>query len=284
MNELLLVLLLISDPSARPAADAIAQRITDQAGVQVRVVIGPDALAELKKHDVTDGDLTTQAAVGIALTNTDHKLAIVQLDRQERGGNVVFHTTVWSLGHRDQHVAIAGNPRRGAGETKPVETKPVDVKPVDAKPVEAKPADEKPAETAKPASSSNDPLDSVGRGVIGILAPWLAAAGGTPAAAIEGRLAGLADKLEWKTILSLTDDVAKPSARQRYYRVLALVRSDRPADAEKAFLEFKAAQPTHVLLTALDDLLHPTPKAAGASAGPDINNDPAPDDGSNTLR
>lgn len=264
MNELLLVLILLSDPSARPAADAVAQRIADQSGTQVRVLIGAEALAELKKHDVTDGDLAKQAAIGVALTGHDHKLAVVRLEREERGGNIVIESVVWSLGHREQHVAIAGVPRNPAPVAKPLSEKT-------------------PPETPPAKPGVNDPLDSVSRGVIGILAPWLVTAGGSPSAEIEGRLAGLADTSDWKLILSLTDQIAKPTPRQRYYRIMALVRTDRLADAEAGYQAFRTAQPTHVLLTALDSLLHPEVKAPNAPIGPDINNDPANDDGSNVL-
>lgn len=265
MNEFLLVLILLSDPSARPAADAVALRIADQSGTQVRVLIGAEALAELKKHDVTDADLAKQPPVGLALTAHERKLAIVRLDREERGGNIVIQSVIWSLGHREQHVAIAGVPSRS-----PVIAKP----PVGTAPIETPPA--------KP--GVNDPLDVVGRGVISILAPWLASAGGTPAGEIESRLAGLADSGDWKQILSATETLEKPTARQRYYRIMALVHSDRLADAEAEYQAFRTAQPTHVLLTALDSLLHPEVKAPGAPLGPDINNDPAADDGSNVLR
>ena len=275
MNELLLVLILLSDPSARPAADAVAQRIGDQAGTQVRVLIGAEALAELKKHDVTDADLAKQAPVGIALTSHDHKLAIVRLDREERGGNIVIESITWSLGHREQHVAIAGVPRFPPAVAK---------LPADKPPADKTPGDKTAAETPVAKPGVNDPLDSVSRGVIGILAPWLATAGGSPAAEIEGRLAGLADTGDWKLILSLTERVEKPTARQRYYRIMALVHSDRLPEAEAEYQTFRTAQPTHVLLTALDSLLHPEVKAVGAPLGPDINNDPATDDGSNVLR
>ena len=280
MNEFLLVLILLSDPSARPAADGIAQRIDDQAGSQVHVLIGAEALAELKKHDVTDGDLANQPAIGVALTGHDHKLAVVRLDREERGGNIVIQSVVWSLGHRETHVAISGAPRHAAApETKPLlDSKP----PVDGtSPFDGKPA-AKPAVENKPIGDIRDPLDSVQRGVIAILTPWLGAAGGMPTAEIESRLAGLADTGDWKQIISLTEALPKPSARQRYYRIVALVHSDRQADAEADFQLFRLTQPTHVLLTALDGLLHPTAKPAG-NAGPDINNDPATDDGANVL-
>ncbi len=275
MNEFLLVLILLSDPSARPAADSIAQRIADQAGSQVHVLIGTEALAELKKHDVTDADLANQAAIGVALTSHDHKLALVRLDRDERGGNIVIQSIVWSLGHRETHVAISGAPRRTTSETKPH----VDGKPL----VEGKaPVDGKAPVESKPVSEVRDPLDSVQRGVMAILSPWLGAAGGMPAAEIESRLAGLADSGEWKLILNLTEGLPTPTARQRYYRILALVHSDRQADAEADFQLFRLTQPTHVLLTALDSLLHPLAKPAGG-AGPDINNDAATDDGANVL-
>ena len=265
MNEFLLVLILLADPGARPAADSLAQRITDQAGSQVHVLIGAEALAELKKHDVTAADLANQPAIGMALTSHDHKLAVVRLDREERGSNIVIESAVWALGHRETHVAISGGNRHAAPPTKPA---------VDGQPPIT------PAVT--PAAGANDPLDSVQRGVIAILTPWLGTAGGTPAAEVENRLAGLADNSDWKQILSLTETLPTPSPRQRYYRILALVHSDRLADAETAYQSFRAAQPTHVLLNALDSLLHPTQKPVGP-AGPDINNDPAADDGGNVL-
>jgi hypothetical protein len=265
MNEFLLVLILLADPSARPAADSIAQRITDQAGSQVHVLIGAEALAELKKHDVTAADLANQPAIGMALTSHDHKLAVVRIDREERGGNIVIESAVWALGHRETHVAIAGANRRHAPPSKPE---------VDGQP---------PLTSAGiPPAEANDPLDSVQRGVIAILTPWLGTAGGTPAAEVENRLAGLADHDDWKQIISLTETLPTPSPRQRYYRILALVHSNRHVEAETAYQSFRAAQPTHVLLSALDNLLHPPQKPVGP-AGPDINNDPATDDGANVL-
>lgn len=250
MNELLLVLLLITDPSAQPAADAVSQRLTDSGA---RVVVGAEALTLLKERGVTDADLTSQAAVGPALTTKDRKLAVVRLDRQFRGGNVTIESQVWAAGSKELHVAIAGTTHLVPGK--------------DGAPDRVVP---------------DEPIDSVARGVGTILAPWLAASGTAPAQEVEGQLASLSDKADWKRIIEITEAREKPSPRIRYYRVIALMRSERAADAETAYQEFAKAAPNHVLLAALDDLLHPKAKADGSVH--DINEEQPADDGSNVLR
>ncbi len=246
MNELLLVLLLITDPAAKPAADAVAQRVTDQGAA--RVVIGPEALAKLREFGVTDADLSTQAAVGTSLTGGHPALAVVRIEREEKGGNIVYQSIVWAGGKREQHVAINGNP----GPTTP----------------------------GRPAAA--DPIDSVVRGIGEILAPWLAARGRAPAVDVDAQLAGLADRQEWARILNLTDGAAAPSARGRYYRALALHFSGRGSEAEAALTAFRAAAPDHVLLQALERTLHP--ERATHQDEVDINNAATEDDGSNVLR
>lgn len=250
MNDLLLVLLLLTDPSAQPTADAVSQRLTDSGA---RVVVGAEALKLLKERGVTDADLTAQATVGTALTIKDRKLAVVRLDRQVRGGNVTIQSQVWAAGSKDLHVAISGGQHVVPGK------------------------DGSPDRTVP-----DEPTDSVARGVGTILAPWLAAAGAAPAQEVEGQLASLSDKADWKRIIALTDAQEKPSPRVRYYRVIALLRSERAADAEAAYQEFAKAAPTHVLLAALDGLLHP--KAKAGKDGPDVNDAHVEDDGSNVLR
>ena len=250
MNDLLLVLLLLTDPSAQPAADAVSQRLTDSGA---RVVVGAEALKLLKERGVNDADLTSQATVGTALTTKDRKLAVVRLDRQVRGGNVAIESQVWAAGSKELHVAISGTQHVVPGK--------------DGAPDRVVP---------------DEPLDSVARGVGTILAPWLAASGSAPAQEVEGQLAGLADKADWKRIIALTEAQATPSPRIRYYRVIALMRSDRAAEAEAAYQEFAKASPNHVLLAALDELLHP--KAKSGKDGTDVNDAHVEDDGSNILR
>ena len=255
MNELLLVLILLTDPAGRPVAEAVAQRETDQGAA--KVVIGPDALTQLKAYGLTDADLTAQPNLGTTLTAKERKLAIVRIDRQVRGGNSIIQTVVWAGGHREQHVAISGQRR------------PVPLKPNEPAPL-------------VPQTEPVDPLDSVARGIGGILAPWEAASGASPAAEVENQLAGLSDQKEWAKIISLTAETKAPTPRIRYYRILALQRSERQAEAEAAFKEFRTAAPKHILIDALDQELHPVTKIPGS--GLDINNAPIIDDGTNVLR
>lgn len=256
MNELLLVLILLTDPSARPAADAVVQRITDQGGA--RVVIGPEAMAQLKERGITDADLTSQAGVGPALTAKEGRLAVVRIDRLVRGGNVVIESVVWAGGHRESYVAISGSTRT-----------------IPAVPPTAgsagTPAKVEPA----------DPLDAVARGVGNILTPWMAAGGVTPSQEVEGQLAGLSDRADWPRIIALTDAIEQPSPRVRYYRVIALHYAERKTDAETAYQAFLKVAPHHLLLTPLDQLLHPVAKTKDGEI--DINNAAAADDGSNVL-
>lgn len=256
MNDLLLILVLLTDPSSRPTAEAIATRLKDQ-GVAARVVIGPEAVTILQERGVADADLTTQPAIGTALTGKDLKFAVVRLDRQERGGNIVVEARVWAGGHQDRQVAISG--------TKVLTTDP------------AKP-------DAPPVMKLQDPVDNTVRGVVAMLAPWLAAGGSSPAAETENQLAGFADQNEWQKIIVQTDNVAKPTPRQRYYRILALVHTERRPEAEAAVAAFRAEKPNHVLLNALDDLLAPVVKPYPEPHEPDINNATVEDDGGNVLK
>ena len=256
MNDLLLILVLLTDPASRPTAEAIATRLSDQ-GIAAKVVIGPDAYAILKERGVDDADLISQPAVGVALTGKDLKFAVIRLDRQERGGNVVVETRLWAGGHQDRQVAISGTMAPVKDPAKP----------------------DAPAEM-----KLQDPLDTTVRGTIAMLAPWLAAGGKSPAAETENKLAACAESNEWNKIIVMTDTVAAPTPRQRYYRILALVRMDRRPEAETAVAAFRAEKPNHVLLNALDDLLVPVVKPYPTPHEPDINNATPVDDGGNTLR
>jgi hypothetical protein len=250
MNELLLVLILLTDPSARPAADAVVQRLTDQGGA--RVVVGADAMTQLKERGITDADLMAQPAVGLALTTKERKLAVVRIDRQLRGGNIVIDSIVWAGGRREGYVAISGTPK----------TVPSTVP------------------GAPPKIEAAEPLDAVARGVGNILTPWMAAGGANPSQEVEGQLAGLSDRADWSRIIALTETLPQPSPRVRYYRILALHHVERHADAETAYQEFLKVAPHHLLLTPLEQLLHPSAKKDGEI---DINNATPVDDGSNVM-
>ena len=249
MNQLLLVIILLTDPSAQPAADALSGRL---ASPSTQVVIGPQALAALKERGLTDADLTTQPQVGLTLTARERQVAIVRIDRSLRGGNVTIDSQVWAGGRREQHVAISGGKRTVTAPDGTVST------------------------------VLDEPIDSVARGVSDILAPWLAASGAPPAQIAETQLAGMAERKEWKQIVMLTQVIAQPTPRVRYYRILALHALARLEEAETAYVEFKQAAPTHVLLATLDEVLHP--KVKPQDENKDMIDAQAEDDGSNVLK
>ena len=164
---------------------------------------------------------------------------------------------VWAGGHQDRQVAISGKLALTANPAKPDEP---------------------------PTMQLQDPQDNTVRGVVAMLAPWLAAGGKSPATDTESQLATSAEAKEWMKIVVLTDNLDKPTPRQRYYRILALVHTDRRPEAETAVAAFRAEKPNHVLLNALDDLLAPVVKPYPEPHEPDINNATPVDDGGNVLR
>ena len=249
MNQLLLVIILLTDPSAQPAADALSGRL---ASATTRVVVGPQALAALTERGLTDADLVAQPQVGLTLTARERQVAIVRIDRSLRGGNVTIESLVWAGGRREQHVAISGGKRTVTAADGAVST------------------------------VLDEPIDSVARGISDILSPWLAAAGAPPAQLAEAQLASLAERKEWQQIVALTQEVAQPTPRVRYYRILALHALARIEEAETAYAAFKQAAPTHVLLATLDEVLHP--KAEPQDANQDMIDAQTEDDGSNVLK
>ena len=220
-------------------------------------MIGPEAYAILKERGVDEVDLISQPAVGVALTGKDLRCAVIRLDRQERGGNIVVEARLWAGGHQDRQVAISGTMAPYSDPAKP---------------------------DAPAVMKLQDPLDTTVRGTVAMLAPWLAAGGTSPAAETENRLAISAESNEWNKIIVLTDNLAAPTPRQRYYRILALVRMDRRPEAEIALAAFRSEKPNHVLLNALDDVMAPVVKPYPVPQEPDINNATPVDDGGNTLR
>jgi hypothetical protein len=217
MNELLLVLLLLSDPSAQPAATAVMTRVQDSAETArtpLRVLVGPEALAHLKAAGVGDADLTSGPAVGDAYTRTNPRTAIIRLERRLSAGSVVLESRVWVAGQAESHVAIGDGVKA-------------------------------------------DPVESSARGVGLILEPWLAThTGDRPVddGTSDLALARLADTRQWTRIV---ETPAGTSARSGYYRVLALVRLQRHPEAAEALATLQAAHPHHVMTRAAEGLLAP---------------------------
>lgn len=161
-SQILLVLLLLADPSAQPAADAVRQRLQDTADtakVPVRFVVGPEVVAQLKTAGVTDADLLAGPSVGHAFSKGAPRTVLVRLERRLSGGNIVIESQVWVQGEHESHVAIA-----------------------DAK--------------------AADPLESTARGVTQILTPWLTAGSVPDSAASDQAVARLADNLKWHDVLA----------------------------------------------------------------------------------
>jgi hypothetical protein len=118
MVKLLIVLVLLTDPALQPTADALARRLQDStpAGAKLQVVVGKDAVAALAKRGVADGDLTAGPGVGIALTARERDLAVVRIERLDRGGDGVIESRVWLAGRQESTVAIVGGKEGKAGD------------------------------------------------------------------------------------------------------------------------------------------------------------------------
>lgn len=147
MTKLLLVLVLIADPGLKGVGEALASRLADQAGDRVQVVVGPPAAEQLRARGVQDADLVAGPGIGAQLTARDANLAVVRLERLDRGQDGVIEARVWVDGRQETTVAIAGARDGRLG----------------------------------------DPADGAVRAVGGILTPWLAAgpaAAGEGAAAL----------------------------------------------------------------------------------------------------
>ena len=92
----------------------------------------------------------------------------------------------------------------------------------------------------------------------------------------------MAERKEWSQIVTTTQELVQPSPRVRYYRILALHALARTEEAETAYVDFKKAAPTHVLLATLDEVLHP--KAKTQDGNHDMIDAQIEDDGSNVLK
>jgi hypothetical protein len=211
------------------------------------VVVGPEALKALEARGVMDGDLVADPQLAQVVTRKDTRIAIVRLERRRMGRDVVVESGVWAGGRHDVHIAIAPT-----GSVTGV--------------------------------ALADPSLQAAQGVAGILAPWLASHKQGAATDADGILIALAGARDWEGILRRTADLPAATPRQLYYRIVALVRSRKVAEAEIVLPQLREIDAKGTYTAAAEDLVHVRDVGAGVI---DINNGSvtAPlDDGSNILK
>jgi len=110
METLLLILVLVGDPSGNELAAGLGADLQRRAGEAARVVVGPEALEALRARDLSPRDLLATPNIGAHLTGGTPPAALIvmHVDRSERAGDVLVETRVWSDGRSERHIAIAG--------------------------------------------------------------------------------------------------------------------------------------------------------------------------------
>lgn len=108
METLLLILVLIGDPSGTEVGTALAEDLQRRAEATARVQVGDPALAELTKRGLTVKDLLVTPNIAQHLTGAEAPLIIIHLDRSEKAGDTVIETQVWVDGRSERHIAITG--------------------------------------------------------------------------------------------------------------------------------------------------------------------------------
>ncbi len=110
METLLLILVLVGDPSGNELADGLAADLKRRAGELATVVAGPPALAMLRERDLSPRDLLVTPNIGAHLTGgtPPAPIIVMHIDRSERAGDVLVETHVWTDGRNERHIAIAG--------------------------------------------------------------------------------------------------------------------------------------------------------------------------------
>lgn len=222
-------------------------------------MVGAPAAAELAKRGVHDSDLMGGPEVGAALTGQDRTLAVVRMERVDRGADAVLETRIWLEGRSQSHVAISGI-TKAADTPLPPATPATSASPVDP---------------VKPAAT--DPAPGAIRGTLAVLGPWLATV--AVDSAHGPSLSHLAEIGDWGGLLTASlSGISGP--RERYYQVLAHARLGHPEDAAAALASLKAEHPGHFLITAAEGLVMP----ARTDIDGTVNEAAPADDGSNVLR
>lgn len=255
MEHVLLILVLLGDPSGEALAKGVAAELVRRGGQQVQVVVGPEAKAAIEKQGVTIKDLLITPNIGAHFTAAQAGKPpapiILYIDRRDAGGDAVVETRAWFDGRAERHVAIAGS------------------------------ADGK----------STDPLPAVTAGVIGLIGHRLPgnAQAAKPGVVDEVRLAQLAEHRQWLDLLGLLAGVTDKTPRQRYYEVLAYAKLGQRDPAVEALNQLRTSFPGHFLVAAAEELI---PSATGApkaneadQGGNELRDGAKPaDDDSNVLK
>jgi hypothetical protein len=108
MSNLLLILVLFSDPSGEAAAKSVAAELSRLGGASVQVQVGAEALKTLEQRGVRDGDLVLTPAIPRQLTASEPNLVVIRIECRSTGGDEVVESRIWSGGVVESHVAIAG--------------------------------------------------------------------------------------------------------------------------------------------------------------------------------
>jgi hypothetical protein len=110
MEHILLILVLLGDPSGADLAKQVGEDLVRRGGERVQVLVGPEASASLKERDLSVKDLLVTPNIGSHLTAGDPPapIVIIHIDRSERTGDVIVESRVWVDGRAERHVAIAG--------------------------------------------------------------------------------------------------------------------------------------------------------------------------------
>lgn len=252
MDQLLLIIVLLGDPSGDSLAKGIAEEMARRGGQQVQVVVGEEAKAAIEKRGITVRDLLITPNIGAHLTTQQPGAApapiILHIDRRDSAGDAVVETRVWVDGRMEKHVAIAGK--------------------------------------------DTDPLSAVTAGVVGLVGHRLPGGRPAPKAGEvdEVKLAQLAEQQRWLDLLAMLAGVSDKTPRQRYYEVLAYAKLGQRDPAVEALNQLRTIYPGHFLIAAAEELIPPVGGAAKPAqpedaGGNELRDGPVPaDDGSNTLK
>ena len=110
MEALLLVLILIGDPSGADLGKGLGEELQRRAGEKVSIRVGAEALEPLTQAGLAVSDLLATPNIANHLTGgTPPKpLIIIHLDRSEKAGDILVESRVWTAGQAERHIAIAG--------------------------------------------------------------------------------------------------------------------------------------------------------------------------------
>lgn len=105
MEAVLLILVLAAgDPGSLAAAQAVADGLRQQEAA-ARIMLPPDATAELAKLGLRDADLVGRSEKPLQATAGRPRLVLVRVERREAGDDRVIEVELWAGGRTDRMVA-----------------------------------------------------------------------------------------------------------------------------------------------------------------------------------